>query len=157
MRRWFEKFRRYKREDVLHSGVLSRKQGARCFPSGADARERLTGLTPCLSSLGLQKDPCIVMGNHTTTLFLHGKVGQHETSKAVMVGKLGSLGYSALRERKGVWGDREQREGKKEGWEGRREWGMDKMFLTLCKQKHLCLFLFSTFGFMEDFAMGWPN
>lgn len=36
------------------------------------------------------------------------------------VGKLGSLGYSALRERKGVSGDREQKEGGKEG-RGRKE------------------------------------
>lgn len=76
-----------------------------------------------------------------------------------MIGKLGSLGYSALRERMGGGVEEIGNRGreKKRDRKGRREWGKDKMFLTLCKQKHLCLFLFRTFGFMGDFAMGWPN
>lgn len=123
--------------------MLSRKQGAGCFPRGADARERFTGLTLFLPSSGLQRDPCIAMeepythSNHITALLLRGKVAQRGMSSGT-VGKLGSLGYSALRERKGVSGDREQKEGGKEGREGRRKWGKDKMFLTLRKQKHLC-------------------
>lgn len=71
-----EKFRQCKREAFLHSDMLSRKQGAGCFPRGADARERFTGLALFLPSSGLQKDPCIATeepythSNHITALLL---------------------------------------------------------------------------------------
>lgn len=71
------------------------------------------------------------------------------------VGKLGSLGYSALRERKGVSGDREQKEGGKEG-RGRKEEVGEGQDVSHPSQTKASL-LFSTFGFMEDFTMGRTN
>lgn len=92
--------------------------------------------------------------NHITALVLRGKVAQRGLSNGT-VGKLGSLGYSALRERKGVSRDREQKEGGKEGWGGKEEVGEGQDVPRPLQTK--ASLLFSMFGFMEDFTMGQTN